>query len=223
MREEPLQFSGLELVLLAMVKIGVSTTYDLMTKAGLSVGITGRSLKRLESAKLLTSTAGSRGSQRFELTRLGERELLRFWDSVVRQESPVSFEFAIRVLYLGWLFGDIPSATRYTARAVVELRRRAQQQSGEADAIRERYPQLWGSGRSGEDQLSTAGLVSVHKFLKHSSNAEVARAQAAALENATAELEKLIPASGFRGASIQEEMFGQRQNISQPEPKRKKS
>jgi DNA-binding PadR family transcriptional regulator len=216
--------SSLELVLLAMVKLGVNTTYELMTKAGISVGITSRSLRRLEAAELLTSTAGSRGSQRFTITKTGERELQRFWAWVVRQESPIAFEFALRVLYLGWLFGDLTAASKYGRRAVAELRRRAQQQGVEADGIKQRYPQLWRSaGAKEDDQLSVAGLVSVHKLLKNAGDAEVAQAQANTLEKAIAELENLIPASRFVPPALQEEMFGQRQNFPKPEPKRKKS
>lgn len=202
------QRSSLELLLLAMVKIGVNTTYDLMTKAGLSVGITSRSLRRLEEAQLLSSTAGSRGSQRFAITKVGERELRLFWTSIVYQESPASFEFALRVLYLGWLSGDVPAASKYARHAAAELRRRAQQQATDAEMVRERYPQLWRSENPEEAQLSAAGLVSVHKFLKNACDAAVSRAQADSLENATAELKSLIPANRFVAASIQQDLFG---------------
>jgi DNA-binding PadR family transcriptional regulator len=222
MMPKNLELSSLELLLLAMVKLGVSTTYDLMTKAGLSVGITSRSLRRLEEAELLSSTAGSRGSQRFTITKIGERELRRFWNSIVHQESPASFEFALRVLYLGWLSGDVPAATKYATHAAAELRRRAQQQATEAEMVRERYPQVWMGEHPGMPELSAAGLVSVHKFLKNSCDAAVSRAQADSLEKATAELNRLIPASRFVGASIQQELFGRGQEISSPAPKRSK-
>jgi DNA-binding PadR family transcriptional regulator len=204
------QRSSLELLLLALVKLGVNTTYELMTKAGLSVGITSRSLKRLEVAKLLTSSAGTRASQRFEITRLGERELKQFWAWVPRHDSPVNFEFALRVLYLGWLSGN-PSVVRdYGEWAVAELGRRAEQHRAEADAITKRYPQLLRSNGTENSELSVSALVSVHKQLKTIGDAEVARAQAHALELAMSELEKLTPASHLGAAPIQEEMFGQR-------------
>jgi DNA-binding PadR family transcriptional regulator len=207
------QRSSLELVLLAMVKLGVNTTYELMTKAGLSVGITSRSLRSLEAAELLTSTAGTRSSQRFAITKAGERELQLFWAWVARQDSPTTFEFAVRVLYLGWLSGDLTAASKYGARAIANLRRRAQKQAAEVADIRQRYPQLWRSEGTKEDQLSAAGLVSLHKLLKNAGDAEVAHAQANALEKAIAELEKLIPASRFVPAGIQEEMFGAQRNV----------
>lgn len=223
MLSQVFQRSSLELLLLAMVKLGVNTTYDLMTKAGLSVGITSRSLRRLEAAKLLTSSAGTRASQRFAITKLGERELKQFWTWVPRHDSPVTFEFALRVLYLGWLSGDLTAVREYGRWAVAELRRRAQQQAGEVEAITQRYPQLWRSDATGNDQLSVSALVSVHKQLKAIGDAEVAKAQAYALELALAELEKLTPASRLGAAAIQEEMFGRHQNILPPESTRQKS
>jgi DNA-binding PadR family transcriptional regulator len=202
------QRSSLELLLLALVKLGVGTTYELMTKAGLSVGITSRSLKKLEAAKLLTSSAGTRASQRFEITKSGERELKKFSPSGSPQDSPVTFEFALRVLYLGWLSGNLPAATTYGGWAIDELHRRAQQLMVEAAGIKQRYPQLWRSDGPGNDQISASALASVHKQLKTITDAEVAKAQARALEIAIKELHDLPPAKRVGAATIQEEMCG---------------
>jgi DNA-binding PadR family transcriptional regulator len=220
---QPSQRSSLELLLLALVKLGVNTTYELMTKAGLSVGITSRSLRRLEAAKLLISSAGTRSSQRFEITKSGERELKKFSPSGPHQDSPVTFEFVLRVLYLGWLSGNLSAAATYGGWAIDELHRRAQQQIVEAAGIKQRYPQLWRSDGPGNDQLSTSALASVHKQLKIIADAEVTEAQARALEIAIRELHDLPQASRVGAAAIQEEMFGRHPDVTTPEPKRKKS
>src|ERR1035441_2088409 len=67
--------SPLQIQLLVFVKLGLATPYDLITQAGLSVGLTSPALKRLEEAGLLASTPGSRRSMRYALTEKGEKQL----------------------------------------------------------------------------------------------------------------------------------------------------
>jgi DNA-binding PadR family transcriptional regulator len=199
--------STLELMLLAMVQRGIPTSYELLTKAGLSVGATSRTLKRLESDGLVKSTSGPRTSQRFALTPKGERYLKQHWEFIEKKAPPISFESALRILYLCWLFGQPNIASIQAKRAVEELRFRAKQQDAHADGIRDRFEFLWQPGNESESESSVSVLGSVYRWLKTTTDATVLRAQADALEKAAGEMEKVIPASRLRGESAQKPLF----------------
>jgi DNA-binding PadR family transcriptional regulator len=199
----PLHSSTLELLLLAMVKRGLHTSYDLLSKVGISVGGTSRGFKRLESAGLLTSSSGPRTSQRFALTKKGEAELKRCWQSISKPTPPASLESALRVLFLGWLFGEPSIAANYARWAVDELRYRAKEDAQEADAIRDRYAHLWQPKEVGGVEHSVTELGSVYRLIKLRTDATRARAEADSLESAIKEVKTLIPIGRLRGEPSQ--------------------
>jgi len=199
--------STLELMLLAMVQRGLPTSYELLTKAGLSVGASSRALKRLESDGLLKSTSGPRTSQRFALTQKGETYLKRTWASVAKKASPVTYESALRFLYLAWLFNEPSVAISYAKKAVEELRYRAKRHEIEADDIRNRFAHLWDPASLSESELSVAVLGAVYRWLKTSTDADVTRAQADSLEKAAAEIHRLTPITKLRAEVSQKTMF----------------
>jgi DNA-binding PadR family transcriptional regulator len=109
--------STLEVLILALLKQGLTTTYDLQTRAGLSLGATVPALKRLGMAKLVTKTASGRKFN-FALTRDGEKAL-NSWTATGR--VPSEFDELLRTAYLTWLVGR----SRSNAAAVLRKATRA--------------------------------------------------------------------------------------------------
>lgn len=93
--------SSLELLILALLKQGLTTTYDLQTHAGLSLGATIPALKRLAAAKLVTRKEVGRRFE-FSITREAERTLA-FW--TVPQQPWTDMEDLLRAAYLAWAKG----------------------------------------------------------------------------------------------------------------------
>jgi DNA-binding PadR family transcriptional regulator len=97
--------SDLDLFILALVRSGLATAYDLKSKAGLSVGSTTPVLRRLKKAGLISgSKPGARGSRKFEVTPVGIKTLDSGWRSAI--SVPSDFDSTLRAIYLAWLFGD---------------------------------------------------------------------------------------------------------------------
>lgn len=71
------ELNPLQIFLLAMVKAGLKSPYDLLMKAGLGAGLTSPALKRLEAAGLLHGTPGPRNRTRYAITRDGVEVLRR--------------------------------------------------------------------------------------------------------------------------------------------------
>src|ERR1035437_7860359 len=69
------ELNPLQIFLLVLVEFGLATPYDLLSKAGLGVGLTSPALKRLKEAGLLTSTPGPRNRVRYAITKEGRATL----------------------------------------------------------------------------------------------------------------------------------------------------
>jgi DNA-binding PadR family transcriptional regulator len=94
--------SSLELLILALLKQGLTTTYDLQTEAGLSLGATVPALKRLAAAKLVTRKEVGRRLE-FSITREGEKTLASW---AAPQRPPSDMDDLLRSAYLAWMIGD---------------------------------------------------------------------------------------------------------------------
>ncbi len=187
------RYSTLELLLLACAKYGFGTSYDLLNKAGLTLGGTSSALKRLQKAKLLTSKPGMRGSQRFTITAEGERELKRGWLSMAKDRPAVSPEEALRVLYLGWLFDDFDLGIQHAIWIAHQLRVRAEQQRTTFDDM---MRQIIPSGHK-KIQPSSDSLLSPYKLIKLRRDAEIAMVEADLIESAMKKLHEFPPACEF--------------------------
>jgi DNA-binding PadR family transcriptional regulator len=132
----------LDLLVLGLVQAGLATTYDLKSKAGLSVGSTAPVLARLEDSGLIEAPKpGVRDSRRFAITKNGKKHLAG-WEELLNRR-PSDIDEIIRIAYLAWSLGspDVSSSfLENAARSMGDLAttRRAeanQLQRGIADPI----------------------------------------------------------------------------------------
>jgi hypothetical protein len=205
MRTTPFRYSTLELLLLALVQRGFATTYDLVSKGGLSVGATSSALKRLQDAKFLISEPGIRGSKRFAIAPKGEAALWHGWELILREGPPVSAEDALRVLYLGWLFNQLRVGAKFAMWIAGELRVRGKQHVAATDGIRDRLVQL--EPRPTAVEMSNLSIVTPYRFLRIYRDAEIAFVEADLIEKAVTEFEKFPPADVLRVSETQEPLF----------------
>lgn len=89
--------SSLEVFILALIREGFLTTYDLQRGAGLSLGATVPALNRLSDAKLVSRKVVGRRHE-FALTRGGE-QVLRDWKPPVGR-STTDYDDLLRTAYL---------------------------------------------------------------------------------------------------------------------------
>lgn len=101
--------SSLELFLLAAVKEGCATAYDLHAQAGLSVGSTQPALQRkVKKGWLRVKSTGSRGRRQHQLTATGQQELTtwrRHVDEAIKT-PPSDPKSLFRLLTIAWKFRD---------------------------------------------------------------------------------------------------------------------
>jgi DNA-binding MarR family transcriptional regulator len=117
--------SSLEVLILALLKQGLTTTYDLLARAGLSLGATVPALKRLVAVQLVTKKTSGRKFE-FSLTREGEK-LLASWTAPQRTSD---MDEVLRSVFLEWMLGGgradaaalLRQATRARVRWAEELR-----------------------------------------------------------------------------------------------------
>lgn len=118
--------SSLEVLILALLKQGLATTYDLQTQAGLSLGATVPALKRLEAAKLVSRKEAGRRFE-FSVTREGEK-MLASWSASPR--LPTDVDEVLRSAYMTWMVGN-------KAGAAVMLRQSIRVQNRCAEELRD--------------------------------------------------------------------------------------
>jgi len=125
--------------LLSFVKAGLTAPYDLISQAGLSVGVTSPTLKRLEAAGYLSQSLGSRRRVDYSLTEKGEEELRLAIESG-RQDywgigRSVNYESALRAALLLWLNFGMEETTRFAEFAADQLQVQAELKEHEARGI----------------------------------------------------------------------------------------
>ena len=131
------QFAGLTplgVFLLALVEFGLSTPYELLSKAGLGTGLTSPALKRMKEAGFLTSRPGPRNRVRYAITKKGAnllRKTLKPGSANYWQLGQTDmFESLPRGIILAWLHAGVDETHTGVARAaaitavVAEKRRR---------------------------------------------------------------------------------------------------
>lgn len=101
--------SSLELFLLAAVKEGCGTAYDLHAQAGLSVGSTQPALQRMvKKGWLDVETVGARGRMQHHLTATGRKQLAAWRQHVdlAIQEPQGDIDGLFRLMSVAWLERD---------------------------------------------------------------------------------------------------------------------
>lgn len=127
--------TNLELLILALIERGLSTAYDLNTRAGLSVAASLAALARLKRARLIAGRRGSRRSVHFSITPRG-KTVLKSGLRQIGSSTPRDVEAVIRVAYLLWL--DLPQKTavrNFLQRAAQDRRRQAVEQRSRAEEL----------------------------------------------------------------------------------------
>jgi DNA-binding PadR family transcriptional regulator len=109
--------TSLELFVLAMVRQGLATPYELKTKAGLSLGSTVPVLARLkEDALVKASEEGARRSRKFSTTAKGTKAPTQGWAEQLATEH-TDLDSILRVAYLAWLHGDKTACQEFMKRS----------------------------------------------------------------------------------------------------------
>ncbi len=187
------RLSSLDVLILAMVKRGLATSYALLVNAKMSVGATTSALQRLESEKLLSKAPGERRSQIYSITEKGELELEKQWKKMIGSIQTPIYESTLRIMYMGWLFNDPNIMPKYASLAAERLRYQASKYELEATSIRAQYGYLWQEGETKESEYPTTALASVYRFIRCLGDAAIYRSQASALESTASEIQRLLP------------------------------
>jgi DNA-binding PadR family transcriptional regulator len=154
--------TDLDLFILALVQAGLATTYDLKSKAGLSVGSTAPVLARLEEAGLIGAPkAGVRGTRPFSVTKAGSKHLNSEWRSLLGRQ-PTDVDEILRITYIAWVLGSPDEASRVLVSTSSELSALAATRRAEANQL----------------QRSLMGQVGGQAFRWLRTSAEAARIQA---------------------------------------------
>lgn len=128
-----------DVFLLSFVDSGLNSPYDLISKAGISVGLTSPSLKRLEQAGLLKKRSGPRNRIDYSLTERGKEEFQaalqlgrnNYW----RLGASPSFDSLSRAVFLLWVHFGKADADKCIEFGVAELQNEARMKKHEADRI----------------------------------------------------------------------------------------
>ena len=127
--------NDLELFVLCLVQTGLGTTYDLKSKAGLSVGSTAPILARLEDGGLIEAPqAGVRGTRRFAITKAGSKHLAAEWKHLLNRQ-PTDIDEILRITYLAWAIDSPDLASRFVATAAAGIEAFAATRRAEANQL----------------------------------------------------------------------------------------
>jgi len=127
--------TSLELFVLAMLRQGLATPYELKTKAGLSLGSTVPVVARLEKDALVkVSEEGARRSRKFSITAKGTKALAQGWAEQLATEH-TDLDSILRVACLAWLHGDTKACQEFMKRSAGGLRGSAGSLRAEADRL----------------------------------------------------------------------------------------
>ena len=134
--------SNLELLVLALVRHGLETPYDLKAKADVSLGSSIPVLNRMEAEGLLKVTKPqARRSRRFTITPKGAQVLKHEWTEVL--DDPTNDPEAIlRIAYLVWLNGSSQNAAAYLYQAADRLKSMAAVTKAQCDRFGSRGPKV---------------------------------------------------------------------------------
>jgi DNA-binding PadR family transcriptional regulator len=196
---KPRKLNPLQVLLLALIKYGHSTPYDLKSLAGMSVGLTLGPLKRLQEAGLLSCESGPRNKLQYTLTQKGDNELRAALEAGKKQNWWLGtfgiFESVPRAILLAWLSSDLENAPEWLGHAAEELLSEASNKEREAEDLRrkmERIKQLF----SEDERIEEKGrlIATTYQWMKAVTDAAHLKAQAELVRTLTPVLLDLPPA-----------------------------
>jgi DNA-binding PadR family transcriptional regulator len=197
------RLNPLQTFLLVLVEFGLTTPYDLLSRAGLGPGLTSPSLKRLERAGLLVSTPGPRNRLRYGVTEMGAyllRESLRpdepnYW----KAGKADVFESLPRGIILAWLHSGADEARRGISRAAENLLAVARKREREAEELRGSMLHMQARIAKADPGADKGELIATaYQWIKAESDATLSRLQAESLEHFYGLLADLPPAPQLR-------------------------
>jgi DNA-binding PadR family transcriptional regulator len=196
---QPRKLTPLQVLLLTLVKFGHSTPYDLMTSAGMSVGLTLNPLKRLQEAGLLNCEKGTRSKLQYTLTMKGDDELRAALEGGKKQvrwrEESAIYEALPRAILLAWLSSDLENVPEWLDRAVEDLLHQARRKEADAEDLRRKMERLKPLFPKDEDTREQGQLVATtYKWMKTATDAALLKAQAELVQTLGPVLRDLPPA-----------------------------
>lgn len=188
------ELNPLQLFLLVLVEFGLATSYDLLSKAGLGVGLTSPALKRLKETWLLTSTPGPRNRVRYAITEEGRKTIREnlevgpppFW----QQGQTDVFESLPRGVILAWLNSGTHEASLGVAEAAYKLSVLEGKRRREAEELRASMVHLQ-TEIVDQSPVAAKGVLiaTAYKWIKAECDASLFRLQGEAVWK----IEKLLP------------------------------
>lgn len=197
--DEPRKPNPLRVLLLALVKSGLSTPYELKSLAGMSVGLTLGPLKRLEKAGLLSCESGTRNKLQYTLTEEGDAELRAALEAGKRQDWWLDtfgiYESLPRAILLAWLSSDLENAPEWLDRAAEDLLHEASGKEGKAEDLRRKMERIQRLFPEDENIQETKRLIATtYEWMKTVTDAALLKAQAELVRTLTPVLLNLPPA-----------------------------
>lgn len=202
-RDQNEELNPLQTFLLALVDFGLSTPYDLLSKAGLGPGLTSPVLKRLQEDGLLTSKPGPRKRLRYATTEKGRHHLkwaLRSGTRSYWQFGPAdTYESLPRGIILAWLHAGAEEARKGAVRAGERLVIQGQKKQREANDLRDAVVRLRKDILKKDPSADEGMLVgTAYQWLKAMCDAEMFLGQARAVGSIIDALADLPPAPKLR-------------------------
>jgi DNA-binding PadR family transcriptional regulator len=172
------KLNSLEILLLVFVKYGLTSTYDLISHAGMSAGLTGPALKRMKSAGLLKAKAGRRRVIRYWLTEAGERALRHSLARAKAQnwwlEQNSFFETLPRSMFLSWFLLGFEKMGDWMEFAEDQLQELHDRKNGEAADQASRFLVLKKRFRNDPESVPSGFLLAqAYRAMKARSEAAV--------------------------------------------------
>jgi DNA-binding PadR family transcriptional regulator len=193
------ELNPLQTFLLVLVEFGLTTPYDLLSKAGLGPGLTSPSLKRLERAGLLASTPGPRNRLRYAITAKGayvlrqslKPDVANYWQA---GQADI-FESLPRGIILAWLHAGVDEARRGTTRAADNLLLAAQRRRREAEELHGFMLRLRADLLKDASAVDRGFLIATaYRWIKAECDAALFQQEAEAIEHINQLLADLPPA-----------------------------
>ncbi|MDR3735734.1 MAG: hypothetical protein P4L10_09375, partial [Acidobacteriaceae bacterium] len=198
----------LHVLLLILVKSGLATSYDLMTSAGMSVGLTSPAFKRLEKEKLLTHSIGPRNRTRYSLTEAGETQLQTVLSAGQQDywglKRKCDFESVHRAVLLAWIFSGKEEALRCIAWAEQKMKQQYKKEERNVVALLHEMQHLQRERDLSKDQATSGEDVAItYRWLKAASDAALHKQQAEVMQTMAGLVEQLpvslqIPAAELK-------------------------
>lgn len=198
------ELNPLQIFLLVLVEFGLTTPYDLLSKAGLGPGLTSPALKRLQEADLLTSTPGPRNRVRYAITEKGASRLQECRQSGEGNYWQLGqtdiYESLPRGITLAWLHSGVQEAQRGAYRAAENLLIVKQRREREAASLRESMNHLQRRILNGDPTADKGLLIgTAYQWIKAESDAALYGLQVEAIRRLRTLLPDLPPAPRAEG------------------------